>query len=335
MPHSFRPTVASPRRRDFIRSAAAALTFALAVAIFGMSARAADPPGGLPAPLDLPLETRDGVVLRITYYPGNNEKDSAEKKKKTIPIVMLHGLGGQRGEYVSLATDMQSRGHAVVTVDLRGHGGSTRQKIPGRTEDATLKHELFRLADFQAMATFDMEAVKSFLIGKHNDGELNVEQLCVVGAEMGAIIALNWAVVDWSWPVLPGYKQGQDVQALVLVSPDTTFKGMTIRAPVAHDAVRKLSMLVVAGSKDSAALAAAKRVHNTFEKFHTIPTDPKEKVEKQDYFFVTPPTTLQGTTLAGDRTINLSATIADFIEYRLVRKADLRPWRERNRPLGN
>ena len=74
----------------------------------------------------------------------------------------------------------------------------------------------------------DIEACKRFLLRENNEGELNIELLTVVAAgEMGAVIGLNWVAMDWSWPILPGRKQGQDVKALVLLSPGQSFKGVT------------------------------------------------------------------------------------------------------------
>ena len=74
----------------------------------------------------------------------------------------------------------------------------------------------------------DVEMCKAFLMEKNNNKELNIDKLCLVGAEMGAVVAVDWAARDWSWPILPGRKQGQDVKALVLLSPEWSFKGMTI-----------------------------------------------------------------------------------------------------------
>ena len=46
------------------------------------------------------------------------------------------------------------------------------------------------------MATEDMMAVKAFLWDRNNAGELNIDKLCVVGAEMGASVAMSFALAD-------------------------------------------------------------------------------------------------------------------------------------------
>ena len=43
------------------------------------------------------------------------------------------------------------------------------------------------------MSLMDMEAVRSFLVGKNDKEELNLNRLCIVGLGMGATVAVNWA----------------------------------------------------------------------------------------------------------------------------------------------
>ena len=44
--------------------------------------------------------------------------------KSGAAIVMLHGLGGNRGDDLALAADLSSRGYALLIPDLRAHGES-------------------------------------------------------------------------------------------------------------------------------------------------------------------------------------------------------------------
>jgi pimeloyl-ACP methyl ester carboxylesterase len=280
----------------------------------------------LPEPEDLSLETKDGVALKATYYPGT-------AKKETVPLIMLHGLGGQRSEYHRLALYLQSLGHASIVPDLRGHGQSKLQKLDGTTR--TLESDDLTRRDLEAMLQ-DVEACKKFLLDKNNEGELNIELLCVVGAEFGSIVAARWAAYDWSVRNLPTYKQGQDVKALVFLSPVQTMKAVTMRDALAHPALQKLlSVLVIVGADDSKGLSEARRIHGLLHGHRPkLPSDREEALKVQDLFLVdNVPTNLSGTRLLG-RGLRVEEQIARFLELRLVaRKADF-PWQERRSPLA-
>lgn len=278
-------------------------------------------------PEDLSVETKDGVIIRFTYYAG-------KLKKKAVPIVMLHGWEGQRSDYRAMALYLQQLGHAVVTVDLRGHGQSLQYRLPnGDTKD--IDRSLFRPRDLEAMV-LDVEAIKKWLLDKNNEGELNIEALCLIAADFSTIIAMKWSAADWNAPILPAFKQGQDVKALVLLSPVQSFKGLTNRDAMAHPVVRgRLSTLVAAGSQTPKDLADAKRLFKTLEGHHIKPpTDPEERRKKLDLFMVTPETSLQGAALFGNG-LETPRVVANFIELRLVSKMDEFSWSERRNPLSN
>ncbi len=178
------------------------------------------------------------------------------------------------------------------------------------------------------MVQYDMETLKSFLMRKNNEGELNIEKLCVVGAEMGASVALGWAKLDWSWPLLAGKKQGQDVKALVLLSPKLNFRGINAKAALDHPAVRsRLAMLIAVGGRDSRAATDANRLHAMLQRYH--PEPPPEQVrEQKDLFFGEFDTELQGTKMLGQQ-LKVEQWIASFIQLRLVNQNF--PWRDRSR----
>ena len=268
-----------------------------------------DPP---PPPEKITLTTSDGVTLAATFYPSDLGKD-------TVPVILVHAYKGSRGDFDELALKLQDAGHAVIAPDLRGHGESDGP-------DGTL-----RAADFAAMAKHDLEAVKRFLVEKNNAGQLNIERLGVVGVEMGATVAINWAALDWSWPVLATGKQGQDVKALALISPQWSFKGLKIHDAVAHPNIRgDLSVLIVAGRRSSKLLQAARRLHNALARYHFTPP-PEDAAEKQTLWLKTPQTSLQGTQLMNEKSLQVNEMILNFVELRLVNPSF--PWRARRTPL--
>jgi len=269
----------------------------------------------LPSPVELEgndLVTRDGVQLTATFYPGNRGQES-------VPVILLHMSKGDRKEYAGLAPYLQEQGCAVLVPDLRGHGSSTVVFVGNTTRE--LDAARMPPEQFTRMVTYDMETLRSFLKKKDGEGELDIEKLCLVGAEMGASVAVCWARNDWSWPPLLGQgKQGQYVKAMVLISPKWTFPGLKLRDALAHPAVRsKLSVLIVVGAGSSRDVADAKRVYSVLKPFHPDPP-PGEATEKQDLFFGRLSTKLQGTKMLGVRALNLERSIARFIELRLTNK---------------
>jgi pimeloyl-ACP methyl ester carboxylesterase len=299
----------------------------------------------VPDPENITLETKDRVPIHCTYYaggfietPGDKEKGKVKTKpgKEVVPIIMLHGWEGSRGDYDILASGLQRMGHAVIAPDLRGHGRSTSVRL-ANGEEKEIELDRLRRQDMEAGFLQDVEAVKKFLFEKNNAGELNIELLCVVGADVGAIVAVNWAALDWSRRQFPAFKQGRDVKALVLLSPTQTHKGFSLSKTIQHPVVRGgLSLMLVVGAQDKKALQDTEAVYSRVERFHADPpTDADERMKKQDLFKIEAPTSLQGTELLRARGLNVNVAIATFIDWRLVRKTEDYPaWAERKSPLG-
>jgi len=224
-----------------------------------------------PAPEVVLVDTDDGVTLTLTYYPSWEGKDAT-------PVVMLHDHKDTRAIFGSLATRLQSpeegdkhSSFAVVTVDLRGHGGSTRRQLPGGAREEVDAARLTRnlVTD---MIQFDMKAVRKFLVTKNDEGKLNLNKLCLVGAGMGANVAATWAAVDWAWPPLAVGKQGQDVKALVLVSPRWKYQGTMLQQALRMDEFKQgVAWLIICGEKDRRVLADADRLYKQLERFHPEP----------------------------------------------------------------
>ncbi len=273
----------------------------------------------IPPKRDISLVTDDDVLLRATFWPGTKEKES-------VPVILLHMYGGNRHDFTALAELLQKRGCAVIAPDLRGHGDS----IQVRDSSHTLRASEMRPDAFLGMVD-DVEAVKKFLMGRNNAGELNIDKLCVIGAEMGAVVAANWAIEDWNWPPLAVGKQGQDLKALVLLSPTEKFKALRMVEPLADHSVRaRISVYIAVGKDDPAALREATKIFNTFKRHHPPPA----RAEDQDLFFDAriPTARLQGTKLLSKEfsDYKLGDNIAEFIETRAGKQPYV--WQDRKLP---
>jgi pimeloyl-ACP methyl ester carboxylesterase len=258
------------------------------------------------------------MYIKATFYPGTLKKDA-------VPFILVHGLDGQGGDMHGLATYLQSLGHAVIAPDLRGHGQSKSQKRPDGST-VTLDPDKLTRPALEAMI-LDIQACKKFLLEKNNTGDLNIEQLCVVGAEFGAILAVRWAAMDWTTQDLPAYKLGKDVKALVLLSPPPTYKAVSLREALTVPAVSSsIAMLIVAGADDPKASSEAEKLHKQLQSSHSKSADDK------DLFVLKPETTLSGAKLLAP-TLDIKEKIASFVEKAVVSKKTQYAWQDRKNPL--
>jgi pimeloyl-ACP methyl ester carboxylesterase len=299
-------------------------------AVFGQEKKEEDEKKPI-APENIALETKDGVSIKATYY-------ASKLKKKAIPIIMLHGWEGNRSDFHILAALLQNQGYAVICPDLRGHGQSLKYKLPGGGAEE-FELEKMKGPDLDKMV-LDVEACKKFLLEKNNAGELNIEALCVVGSQLGCSIAMMWSAMDWNARSLPAFKQGQDVKAMILLSPVETFRGVTIRGPMGHPIVSgkttmgtsRFNTLICVGKEDAKAHADAKKMYTALLKFHGKPPAKEEDAAKsQDLFFLEEETSLQGTDLIRNG-LQTPAYIQKFLYLRLSLKLDEYEWTDRKEP---
>lgn len=266
---------------------------------------------------DVTLDTKDGVILQCTYYPG-------PEKKTTVPLILLHDWDGSRTDLHPLANYLQIMlGHAVIVPDLRGHGSSVRL----RNSETPIDRDKLNKLGIEAML-LDVEAVKGYLLQRNNEEKLNIEQLGVVGVGFGGTLALNWAVRDWQVRNLPTYKMGQDVKALILISPRQSFQGVNVNVALrARLILSQLSLLLVAGTQDTARYADARRIYKSFEAAH-VNNDDKDAV-----LFYEADTSVQGIDLLYDRDLRVGEWVAGCIKTRLVDREATFPWTDRTSPL--
>jgi len=149
---------------------------------------------------------------------------------------------------------------------------------------------------------------------------------------MGSVVALNWTARDWAWPELPSGKQGQDVKALVLISPEWTFRGLRINEALADPRVRQdISVMILVGRGNNKLFQESRRLHAAFEKYHLSSAPDPSSIGKQTLWLKTPQTAVQGTRLLTEKSAHVDDLILQFIDLRLTKQP--LAWRERKRPL--
>jgi pimeloyl-ACP methyl ester carboxylesterase len=286
----------------------------------------------LPAPVPVTLATSDGIYLAATYYPSN-------KGKEAVPVVLLHMWKQDSKDFKDLAPYLQKQGYAVLAPDLRGHGESTRQTLDGR--EITLSAATLSPANFGRMVTQDFLAVRNFLWEKNNEGKLNLNKLCLVGEEMGASVALNAAAYDaqgyeYGFPYYgPTIQLGYFVKAVVLISPEQSFKGFSLRAALQQPYVANdLSVMILVGKEDAKAFNEASRINSLLERSRPrlpkeLPKDENEKIkywQTRSLFFIPLETKLQGSKLLDSPNLAVDRWIDTFIYYRIEKNEAARRW---------
>ena len=229
---------------------------ALFVALPVLAARSClGQPSEGPPPEVVTLATKDGVQLKATYFPSPARKRQrpGEASDARRPAARLQGYARRvhsaRSETPSAGRRATIHHSPSFAVDLRAHGESTKQLSPAGAQ-ADLDAAKLSKEGLLAMASLDMEAVRNFLVDKNDAGELNLNKLCLVGSGMGASVAANWAVQDWTAPPLAVGKQGQDVKAIVLISPRWSFNGLSMQDPMKFEPLKQnVAWLLICGRK--------------------------------------------------------------------------------------
>lgn len=286
--------------------------------------------GQAPAPQAVQLRTADGVQLALTYFPSMVPVGTPEAKQVT-PVVLLHDHKDTRAIFSPLAAllqtppddDRQRPSFAVVVADLRGHGDSTKQLHP----DGSLQNldaAKIRRSDVNAMARLDMEEIRRFLVTKNDEGALNLNKLCLVGSGMGANVAANWAVQDWLAPGLAIGKQGQDVKALVMISPRWNFQGLSMQAPMRLDALKQqAAWMLIYGAEDRNVVTDIRRIEKQLDALHPE-SDQNGDPRADDFVVVGLPSKLQGDSLVTKLGGTVNSRIVNFLIENVAAKDQ--PW---------
>jgi dienelactone hydrolase len=177
---------------------------------------------------DMQVETTDGVVIRGTYYPPSSSSAPA--------LLLTHMLRKNRESWVEFARFAQERGFAVLAIDLRGHGESTQSKR------GTIRESSFVEADFAAMK-LDVAAAVQWL---RRRPEIVPREISLVGASIGANVALNYAAED------------SLIAAVVLISPGETYRG--VQAGPALKAYGPRPVLLTAAEDDNYSLVSVRKL---------------------------------------------------------------------------
>ncbi|MEC9091190.1 MAG: alpha/beta fold hydrolase [Planctomycetota bacterium] len=269
------------------------------------------------------LKTKDSVNLVCDFFAGT-------KGKESMPVIMLHDHGGNRQQFSAFARYLQKYfGCAVVVPDLRGHGESTKT-VTNRSIDFSK----FQKSDF---ATFnnDIDACFRYLRDEvNNQGQANIDMLCVLATGYVGINALSWTVEDWSYPPDGGKKQGQFVKGVVLLSPRKSIKGISITGLLKEPlfsgrGMSPIPTLIAIGKGEEKSYRDGKSIHSTLSrtrpKYDKI-ADPEERAKKNSIWLGDYDKSHGAGLLNPDNKIKAGTLIARFLTYQIQEKSDGFPW---------
>ena len=328
-----------PRARSLWRLGRIAFLAAVAGAAVQAPTRArAQAPGGeLPNRVDRGLATADDWQIYITYYPAAGS-DKENVGKKTPVVVLLHGDKNNRliweGEK-GLAPRLNKEGFAVITVDLRKHGQSTN--VARTTGDSpaggtNIEGTNMHAEDYGNMVDYDLPAVKKFIYEQHQAKRLNMNKMGIIAAESSAAVAVCFAADDWlkdPYDDAPAVEmktpRGQDVRALVLLSPPQKTRGLPFNDALsaARNPDWGIAFLTLYGNlnkSDASAIATHRKLFAS------------TKANKDRIFLIGYKVNLRGTDLVGKREVDAEATIVEFLKLHLKDLKDSE-WRDRQSRL--
>lgn len=274
------------------------------------------------------LLTKDNVELRAEWFPG-------KPGKTTVPVILIHDWAGNRKDLYALANILhREKGFSVIVPDLRGHGQSTSRK----NSDKEIKAKDFRKNDFIGILE-DIESCKRFLVSKNNLGEVNIDLLVIGVVGKMSPFAVDYTLRDWQWTPLAGIKQGQDVKAIVMISPEKKFKSASMtpafKIPlISGKNVEPIPIFLTWGKDHPLTSREGQSIYSTLagsrrEDAANTPLD--EKWEKLTVIQREYNSKSSGERLVEEKSKLISGDIGLFIEKKVADRKDEFRWQDRSR----
>ncbi len=167
------------------------------------------------------LKTEDGFEIIGSFYKSSSDSGA----------VLLHMLNKNRNDWNAFAEQLQKEGYNVLSIDLRGHGQSLKK------DGRTVEWQMFSSKDFNEMI-LDVKATKDFL------EQRGINKVSLIGASIGANIALNYAAEDI------------EIKTIILLSPGLDYRGVKVDDNIKDYENRPI--LIVASEDDEYSATSSK-----------------------------------------------------------------------------
>jgi pimeloyl-ACP methyl ester carboxylesterase len=173
---------------------------------------------------------------------GAVEADVPPAKVQTPLIILFHMLSGNQWDWKTLPKTLYEKGYAVLTLDLRGHGDSTYKK-----KTINVWRE-FDEAEWAKLAQDPQVWLK--MIRKNPALNcVNTHQLGLIGASMGANIAIQYAGSN-----------PKEVMATAMLSPGIDYRGVKTLEPIKK---AQGAFFFIASQEDAYAVSSSETLYKT------------------------------------------------------------------------
>jgi pimeloyl-ACP methyl ester carboxylesterase len=164
------------------------------------------------------VETADRLRLVGTFY-------APARTQIPLPgVLLLHMLGGDRGDWHEFALKLALKGYTVFSVDMRGHGDSPGKRDFKKSED-------------------DLQRVWDYFTGRP---EVDRDSTAIIGASIGSNMALITAA------------RQPAIKTVVLLSPGLEYRGITTEDAIVAYGQRPI--LIVASQEDAYSASSSQRL---------------------------------------------------------------------------
>jgi dienelactone hydrolase len=169
------------------------------------------------------FETFDHITIHGDYYAP---PPSAGKAPLAILLHMCHS---DRSAWTPVARPLQAAGFGVLAIDLRGHGASATDALRARVEarDPTLFRAMFQ----DVRGAYDWIAQRD---------EIDRARFALVGASVGASVALQYAAEDLS------------VDVVVCLTPGLDYLGMNSQDDIRRIEGRRIHLVATRDEREAA-----------------------------------------------------------------------------------
>ncbi len=221
-----------------------------------------------PAMRDLPYEdvqivTSDQVILTGRLYDPTQQADDGKEEEEDAAaadeedaegapeaagpkyplVVLLPGLNHTRLSWGDLPADLVKSGYAVLALDLRGHGDSSRTKAGRRFSWRFFQPEHW------ARMPGDVETVLRFFRKSGDYPQVDAQNVALVGEKLGANVAMM------------AHPEKHGVKTMVLLSPGRNYKGLDpSQAALEYPG----AVLVMAGGADEYSFQSAQVLYRLY-----------------------------------------------------------------------